>query len=86
VSGGDHCWFEGSTGKERHVTGDINIAIIIDMIVCLCVCVCVFVCVCVCAELRCNMCKEIGEELENKHLYDFLQKLVETGHDGKFTV
>jgi hypothetical protein len=24
VSGGDHRWFKGSTGKERHVTRDIN--------------------------------------------------------------
>jgi hypothetical protein len=25
VSGGDHCWFKRSTGKERPVTGDDDI-------------------------------------------------------------
>ena len=35
MSGGDHCWFKGSTGKKRHVTRDdiITITIIIIIIV-----------------------------------------------------
>ena len=37
----------------------------------------------VCAELYCNICKEIGEKLCNKHRYDHLRKLVQKGHELK---
>jgi len=40
----------------------------------------------VCAELHFKICKEIGVKLDNKHRYDHVPKLVETGHEGKVTV
>jgi len=38
------------------------------------------------AELHFNICKETGRKLDNKHRYDHVLKLVETGHEGKVTV
>ena len=38
-----------------------------------------------CAELHNNICKEIGGKLRvyNRHRYDHVPKLVETGHESK---
>lgn len=36
-----------------------------------------------CAQLNCNVCKEIGIKLCNEHWYVHVEKLVETGHEGK---
>ena len=39
-----------------------------------------------CAQIHCNICKEIGVKLDNKHRYDHVPKLVQTGHAGKVTI
>ena len=40
----------------------------------------------VCAQLHCNVCKEVGIKLENKHWYAHVPKSVQTNLDGKVTI
>jgi len=40
----------------------------------------------VCTHLHCNICKEVGVKLDNKHWYDHVPKSVETSHYGKVTI
>jgi len=40
----------------------------------------------VCAEQHFNICKVIGEKLDNEHLYDNVLKSVETSHKGKVNI
>jgi hypothetical protein len=40
----------------------------------------------VCAELRFNMCKEMGVKLDNEQWYDHIPKSVETSHEGNVTI
>ena len=39
-----------------------------------------------CAQLRFNICKEIGEQLDKKHRYEHVPKSVETSQGGKVTI
>ena len=40
----------------------------------------------VCAQLRFNICKETGVQLDKKHWYEHVPKSVETGQAGNVTV
>jgi len=40
----------------------------------------------VCAQLHFNMCKERGVQLDTKHWYEHVPKLVETSQGGKVTI
>jgi len=39
-----------------------------------------------CAQLRFNICKELGIKLDNEHWYDRVPKSIETSHEGKVTI
>ena len=41
---------------------------------------------CVCAQLHFNVCKERGVQLDKKHWYEHVPKLVETSQRGKVTI
>ena len=40
----------------------------------------------VCAQLHFNICKETGVQLDKKHWYEHVPKLVETSQGGKVTI
>jgi len=40
----------------------------------------------VCAQLHFNICKKVGQKLDNKHWFDRVLKLFKTSHEVRVTI